>query len=276
MIDRLALFSPNAATRRDLSAAAIRAGLAVIELSSDPSTLLDAAGPGVAVRAPGGLVGAAMARGAMFTLTGPTADWFVGLGPEITGRPWRRVGISQARALIASVPALVKLADAKVPLFPARRYTTVAEFDAALTRLRPTAEIDLLATTQWLDIHSEYRAFTEHRDVLTCSPYVVEDEPWTPLLHTHRASFHHEAAAHAATMLSGLPEDAVPPAAALDIARLSTGDFVLLEANQSWSAGPYGCAPDAVLRAVLVANTDTAHDNWRWSPPTGLPDHDAT
>jgi hypothetical protein len=224
-----------------------------------------------AVAAPGGLVGAAITLGARITLVGPSTAWFVHLGATVTGRTWYQVDAAQARDLIASTPTLVKLADAKLPNLPARRYPTVAEFDAALARIGPIGDIELLATPTWLDIHSEYRVFTNQRDALTCSPYLIEDEPWSPLLHTHRASFHREAAAHTTALLADLPENEVPPAAALDIARLANGHFVVLEANQSWSAGLYGCDPDAVLQSVFTANTAAQSGAWRWSPPTGLP-----
>lgn len=120
-------------------------------------------------------------------------------------------------------------------------------------------------TREWWDIDSEYRVFTADRTVLTVSPYRVLDEPWSPLLHTSRASFHREAGDFVEALLQGLPDGNVPPAAVLDVARLSSGRLTLLEANQAWGAGLYGCDPDQALIAVLAANA-RSDDRWRWRP----------
>ena len=271
MLTSVALFSANRVTRGSLSQAAERAGLAVIELDADPVSLVAVAGPTVAVRAPGGLVGAALSLGAEIRVHGPTAEWFVALSIEITGRTWQELNVAQARSLVERGPAFVKLADAKTPALPAARYTTVGDFDACIAGLGASDDLELLGTTGWLDIDSEYRVFTRERRALACSPYLIHDEPWTDLLHTHRASFHDQAAAFIADVLDRLPDGDVPPAAALDVARLHDGRYVLLEANQSWAAGPYGCTPDAVLEAVLAANDPSNDSRWRWTPATGIP-----
>jgi hypothetical protein len=268
----LALYSRREVTRAALAAAATQAGLAVVELTADPRSLVAAASSPVAVRAPGGLVAAAMAMGAHVTLSGPDADWLVGLDTSITGRQWRRANPSIARQMLRAGPTWIKLADAKHPLVPARRYSDVASFDVAIRPLGHAPDLQLLATSGWLDIDSEYRVFCRGRDVLTASPYLIQDEPWTALLHTHRASFHREAAAYMTDVLATLPDSEVPPAAAFDIARLADGRMVVLEANQSWSAGIYGCDPDAVLAAVLAANTPGPASRWAWTPDPSLVD----
>ena len=264
-VEALALFARNDLTRRGLRNAAERRGLAVIDLGADPDSVAHAAGSGVAFRAPGGLMALAIEHGTKVRLFGPTAEWFAALGPEITGRPWRLVTPAGARAMLAAGPVFIKLADAKRRDLPARRYRDVGEFDAVITAGGLPEHLQLLATTGWLDIDSEYRVFTRDREVLTASAYWVQDEPWTPLLHSHRASFHVEASGYAEEMLGGLADADVPPAAVLDVARLADGRLVVLEANQSWGSGLYGCDPRAALDAVLAANAEHA-DRWLWRP----------
>ena len=264
--DALALFARNDLARRGLHDAALRRNLRVIPLGSDSESLVQTAVPGVAFRAPGGLVAQAQRLGAPIRLFGPTADWFVSLGALITGRPWSRVTPSEARTMLTSGPAFIKLADMKRQEMPARRYADVATFDGVVKTLGAGEQLDLLATTGWFDIDSEYRVFTLGPDVLTGSPYWVQDEPWTPLLYTHRASFHREAAQWAREVLQGLSDDDVPPAAVLDVARLVDGRLVLLEANQCWGAGLYGCDPHAALDAVLAANSGGHDERWLWRP----------
>ena len=266
----LALFSRNAQTRADLSAAAERAGLAVTVLSGDAQELARVAVGVVAVRAPGGLVGAAIRAGTPIKLAGPTTQWFTGLGTAVTGRAWSALTIEQATAQVGEHALLVKLADAKHRAFPARRFTSVSDLVAALERLQPGPDLELLGTPEWLDIDSEYRVFTRAREVTAWSAYRVQDDPWSPLLHTHHASFHEQAAEFVGEVLAELDDSSVPPAACLDAARLHDGRFVVLEANQSWAAGPYGCDPDGVLASVLAANAET-DPRWTWAPPTGLP-----
>ncbi len=263
-VDTLVLFSRDAPSRRALTAAADRRGLRVVEPAPTPQALVAVTGPGVAARVPGGLAAQALAAGADLRLSGPDAAWFTALGPAVTGRVWHRVDPAGARSLLARGPAFVKLADLKHPALPARRHPDAASLDTALSTAG-LADVALLATHGWLDIDSEYRTFTRGRDVLTVSAYRVQDEPWSPLLHTSRASFHDEAAAFVAEVLRDLPDDAVPPAAVVDVARLTGGRLVVLEVNQSWGAGLYGCDPDAVLASVIAASGDHP-DRWRWRP----------
>ncbi len=271
---RLALFARNDDTRRGFRRVAERAGLTVVELTADPSSVGAAATePGTAFRAPGGLLAAAIAAGTHVGLTGPTTQWFVGLGSEITGRAWFECRPDAARTMVAQGVTFIKLADGKHPGFPAARYFSTDAFDDAVAAVGGSAQLQLLATRTWLPIDSEYRIFTCGRQVMTYCPYRIQDEPWTPLLYTHRASFHDEAAAWAREVLDQLGPLDVPPAAVLDVACLENGRFVLLEANQSWGAGLYGCDPHQALVAVLAANAGDAagpEDRWAWRPDETL------
>lgn len=264
----VALFVRNDGTRSGLAGAILRRGLELIEVTADPRSLVDVVAPGVAVRVPGGLAAAAISAGAPLQLHGPTPEWFAGLDPAI-GRVWQLVDADGAHALLDNGPAFVKLADAKHPLFPAARFTDPAGFEAAMTRLGAGRGIQLLVTTEWWDIDSEYRVFTAGRTALTVSPYRVLDEPWSLLLHTSRASFHREAQAFAADVLAALSDRDVPPAGVLDVARLTSGRFALLEANQAWGSGLYGCDPAQALDAILAANRPS-DDRWRWCPDPSI------
>lgn len=267
----LALFARNDLTRQGLRDAAERRGLAMIDLGPDPESIDHAARAGVAFRAPGGLMALAIDGGTPVRLFGPTAPWFVSLGADVTGRPWQLTTTVGAREMLEVGPAFVKLADAKRRDLPAHRYRGVAEFDAVIDAAGLPEQLQLLTTTGWLDIDSEYRVFTRGRAVLTTSPYRVQDEPWSPMLHTHRASFHAQAARFVEEVLADLADADVPPSAVLDVARLADGDLVVLEANQSWGSGLYGCDPHAALEAILAANA-SHHDRWLWRPdPAALP-----
>ncbi|MDT0275482.1 ATP-grasp domain-containing protein [Blastococcus goldschmidtiae] len=266
----LALYADSTHNAGRLREAAQQLGLTVLDLPRNPAELRLRPRPGLAWRAPLGLVAALIARGAPIRLTAAGPQWFASLPPELLGR---RVAVVDAAAVAAGhVPfpvRMVKLADAKASGFSATRTAGTAAAAAAVHEAALPPPARLLVADRWLDCDSEYRVFCIGRRAVACSPYVVEGEAWGPLLHRHRASFHDHAAAFAAELLSGLPDARVPPACVLDVARLADGRLVVLETNTTWGAGLYGCDPGQVLRAVLAAN-DSADDTWLWAPDPAL------
>ena len=279
MIDSL-VHAPNSGTGLfELAAAAESAGLTVHRIDTgqhgqgfDVPAFVGLVGDGVAYRCPGGLLAAAMAAGAPIHLVGASAAWFAGLPVEFTGREWTLTDVAGVRDRLSRGPAFVKLAEAKHRGLPATRYRTVDAVDAALVGVQAPASLQLLATSGWLDLDSEYRVFTIGADVVAWSPYLVQDDPWTPLLRTHRASFHDEAAQFVRDLMEALPPSDVPPTAVIDVARLVDGRLVVLEVNHVWSSGLYGCDPSAVLEAVTVAADTTRDppDRWVWRPDPAI------
>ena len=278
---RTLVHAPNSVTREfDLAGAAEAAGLDVRRITIDDDGRFDVpalveaagsevAGSKVAYRCAGGPLAAAINAGAAIGLLGATAKWFVDLPREVTGRDWSLVDVAGARAMVARAPAFVKLAEAKFRALPARRYRTVTELDAALSFVHARSSLVLIATCDWLPIASEYRVFTIAREAVAWSPYLVHDDPWSPLLRTHRASFHEEAAAFVAATLAALPAAQVPPTAVLDVARLDDDRFVVLEVNHVWSSGLYGCEPARALQAVVAAAEGNQQEKlgpWVWRP----------
>jgi hypothetical protein len=59
--------------------------LSVLTLSPDAEVVARVARPGVAMRAPGGLLAMTQRLGTGIRLFGPTPEWFVSLGTDITG-----------------------------------------------------------------------------------------------------------------------------------------------------------------------------------------------
>lgn len=262
----LALYAGSAHNGGRLRAAAGQFGLTVLDLPRDPGDLPFGPRAGLAWRAPVGLMAALMARGAPLRLTAAGPGWFASLPSEVLGR---RVALADAAAVAAGQAPfpvrMVKLADAKAPGFPATRTSDTSGAADAVRAGGLPPQARLLVADRWLDIESEYRVFCIGRRAVASSPYLVEGEPWGPLLHRSRASFHAQAATWADEVLSGLPDGDVPPACVLDVARLPGGRLVVLETNTTWGAGLYGCDPGKVLRAVLAAN-DPADDRWLWTP----------
>jgi hypothetical protein len=277
----LALYADSEHNGGRLRSAAEHLGLTVVDLPRDPAGPCPSPRPGLAWRAPLGLVAALAARGVRIRLTAAGPEWFAALPEAALGR---RVAVVPAGALAPpdvpsrelpsrelpspEVPfavALVKLADAKLDGFPAARTRDTAHAAQLVRAAALPGASRLLVADRWLDCDSEYRVFCVGSQPVTWSPYLVEGEAWGPQLHLHRASFHEQAAAFAGEVLAALDPAQVPPACVLDVARLPSGRLVLLEANTVWGAGLYGCDPVAVLRAVLAAN-DPAEERWVWTP----------
>ena len=266
-LDTLALYDADSAGPSSLADAATDRGLAVLPLSTDPEADAVAPRTGLAWRCPTGYAELQQVAGRALPLTAAPGAWLVGLPEDVLGR---RLSVRTAGELAAGgdpgLPrvASVKLANHKRRSLPMQRVDDVQGVRTWAARL--PADYQLLLANDWLRFHSEYRIFTVGRSAVAWSPYVIEDEVYSPALRHHRASFHDEAAAFAEGVLGALPDRLVPPAIVMDIARLdSDGRLVLLETNTSWGAGLYGCDPQAVLDAVLVAN-QPADPYWSWTP----------
>lgn len=236
-----------------------RAGLHVLDLPDDPSDVHLAPAAGRAWRCPAGFVERLQAAGHVMPVTGAPAGWIANLSDDVLARrlvALRASEVLAAREPVLPHPATVKLATHKLRSQPLCRTTSWDDVRAWAGQL--PADYSVLIADRWLELHSEYRVFSVGREAVAVSPYVVEGEPWTPLLTQHRASFHEQA--------RDFVQDDVPPAAVLDVGRLeSTGQLIVLEVNTTWGAGLYGCDPTAVLEAVLVANAP-ADERWSWSP----------
>ena len=268
----LAVLTPYDATLQALGAAAKRGGLDVRPLSPDPDDALSLTEKdGVAWYVPGGFAAALMARGTRLRLFGPTPEWFAGLPVGLTGRRLHLTDGSGAMALLEAGPRMVKLADGKRRGFSATWMASADDLRHMLATAALSLDVELLVGDAWLELDSEYRVFASGREVLTCSPYLVQGEGWSRDLSLHRASFHKEAASFVADALTEL--DTVPPCVVLDVGRAADGGYALIEANSPWSSGIYGCDPDAVLAAVLVSNhpaSPGADDHWLWRPDPAL------
>jgi ATP-grasp domain-containing protein len=226
-------------------------------------------------RAPGGYLTTLLARGFEIRLFGAGPAWFAGLPEEATGRRIRIVTAAEAPGIVGSAPAVAKLADHKHPAFSAVWVRNADDLRTRLRTARLPGDSEVLIADRWLDLASEYRVFTIGREPVTWSAYLIEGEEWSRSLHTHRASWHDEAAAFVSLVLAALPDEDIPPTAVIDVGRTETGQFALLEVNNVWSSGLYGCDPDSVLRAIRAANAPDQDERWRWHPgpagPIGTP-----
>ena len=273
--EALAVYGHQSRDAGVVSAAARDAGLTVLDLPQDPASIDVVPAAGLAWRCPPGLAVYMHQHGAPLPVTGASGTWFTALPVDLTGR---HLQVLTAQQLLTSDSTematmnMVKLAELKYRHFPAAHVQDVQHARSLIADL--PSDTRLLVADAWLDCHSEYRVFCAAEQALTCSPYRIEDEIWSPELWMHRASFHEQALAFVSRALAELPPHDRPPGCVLDVARLNDGRLVLLEVNTSWGAGLYGCNPHTALLSVLAANRP-ADPKWtgRRSPE---PPHAAT
>ena len=95
---KLALYADSEHNGGRLRTAAQQLGLTVLDVPRDPADLRLHPGPGLAWRAPVGLVAALVVRGTAIRLTAAGSQWFASLPPKVLGR---RLSVVDAAAVAA-------------------------------------------------------------------------------------------------------------------------------------------------------------------------------
>lgn len=181
----------------------------------------------------------------------PPEDWLPRLPRKFTQREIRILRMAEARDLQGE--HFVKPPNDKS--FEARVYSSGLELPSDVPDESPVLVSE---PVKW-DI--EFRCFVRNRQVLTLSPYLdhgiflgptTETEPdRTDFFEAPDADF-----ADAKSFAEGVLADqsvACPDAFVLDVGRLSSGDWAVVEANAATSSGIYGCDPDKILDVLSTA-----------------------
>ncbi len=220
-----------------LRAASVAAGLVPVDLPSRWwERTDDHDSPGKAWRVPTGAAALRAWRGRPLALAVAPPSWLVRRSPDVVGE--RRMAVVTAADVAAGLVPFdvrgLKPASLKMRGLPAQRVAGTAAAQVVVADAAVPATFPLLVADLWLDCESEYRIFCAGRQVLATSPYRIEDEGWSAELVLHRACWHDDAAQFAADVLAALPDDDVPPACVLDVARLRTA------ASPCWRRTPHG------------------------------------
>ncbi len=163
-----------------------------------------------------------------------------------------------------TAPAFVKPAQ-QAKVFPAAVYRSGSALAAVCQELADTLPVLIAEPVRW-DV--EYRCFVLNRHVVAASPYLragqlarVSDGSW-PMTDQ-------EDEALQAFMEATLADPAVqlPAAVVVDIGIVAGRGWAIVEANEAWASGLYGCNPAAVLpvlRRATVNRQDTASLDRVW------------
>lgn len=196
----------------------------------------------------------AVAEGLGVSVLGPPDAWLPALPRRYLQREILLTDLEGART--ATFPAFVKPPDEK--FFAARIYGDAKDLLDTTEGLASTTPV---LVSQPVRFEVEYRAFVEGRRVAALSVYIREGklaEGW------HEEPGERE---EALAFLGRLLADELvelPPAIVIDVGRLATGGWAVVEGNPAWASGLCDCDPDAVL-SVLAAATVPHGSGGRWA-----------
>lgn len=196
----------------------------------------------------------AVAEGLGVSVLGPPDAWLPALPRDYLQREVRLTDLQGAQA--ATFPAFIKPPDEK--LFAARIYTDVADLLDSTAGLANTTPV---LVSQPARFEVEYRAFIEGRRVASLSVYIRAGklaDGWG-----EEPGEREEALAFLGRLLTDERVD-LPPAMVIDVGRVATGRWAVVEGNPAWASGLCGCDPAAVL-PVLAAATVPRGSGGRWA-----------
>jgi len=174
------------------------------------------------------------------SLLSPRLDWLATLPPELTQRRIRFMPLKDARQ--CPDRAFYKPSDDKC--FLAKVYNSGAE-------LPPSGELPDDVPVLISDIvhwEIEFRCFILDNKVITLSPYLRNHErmetPEGEFIATDREYADAEAFA---TRVVSTPNIQFPAGVVIDVGFIKDRGWAVIEANQAWAAGIYGCDAAAIL-----------------------------
>lgn len=196
----------------------------------------------------------AVAEALGVSVLGPSAAWLPALPHRYLRREVRLTDLEGAQT--STFPAFIKPPDDK--FFAARIYAALTDFVDSTQGLASTTPV---LVSQPVRFEVEYRAFVEERRVATISVYIragqlADDWREEPGEREEALEF-----------LSRLLADELvelPPALVIDVGRLATGGWAVIEGNPAWASGLCGCDPTAVL-PVLAAATVPRGCGGQWA-----------
>ena len=185
-----------------------------------------------------------VARQLNSVLLGCSSNWLTHLPEEFSRR---RIELLELRN-VAGIkgdrfikPALGKSFDAAVRTGP--------QLISQTSHLPPELLVHVSEVVEW---EVEYRCFTKGNEVATLSPYRRGDVTFSsyqsPLRGPRREL--DEASEFANSVLNSVP---CPRAFVLDVGVIKGRGWAVVEPNECWGAGIYGCTPSKVLEVLLAA-----------------------
>jgi hypothetical protein len=174
------------------------------------------------------------------TLLSPAMDWLANIPREFTQRGVRFLPLAEARKI--GDRAFYKPSDDKC--FLAKVYNSGSELPGA-AELPDDVPVLISDIVHW---EMEFRSFVLDGKVVTLSPYLRNHERMETPEGEFVASDEEYAAAEAfATRVVSTPGIGLPVGVVVDVGFIRDRGWAVIEANQAWAAGIYGCDAEAIL-----------------------------
>lgn len=191
-------------------------------------------------------------------LLGCTSDWLANLPAQFSSRRIELRALKNAIGIKENCfikPALGKSFNAAV--------RTGQSLISQASHLPPGLLVQVSEVVEW---ETEYRCFIRNNEVMTLSPYRrggVTFSSYASPLRGPRDELD-AASKFANSVLSSVP---CPNAFVLDVGMIKGRGWAVVEPNECWGAGVYGCEPSKVLDVLLAATVQrrkATEEDLRW------------
>jgi hypothetical protein len=191
-------------------------------------------------------------------LLGCGSDWLANLADRFLKRKVELFELKDAMSITERCfikPALGKSFDAAV--------RTGRSLIPQAARLPPGLLVHVSEVVEW---EAEYRCFTKNKEVMTLSPYRREGVTFSSYKSPLTGPRHELDAASefAGSLLSSV---ACPRAFVLDVGIIRGRGWAVVEPNECWGAGIYGCTPSKILEVLLTATVQrhqATEEDMKW------------
>ena len=189
-------------------------------------------------------------------LVGCPPDWTPSLPQRFLSRTIYQTTL--AEALNITRPQFVKHSVSKA--FPAAVYNKISLTQATLNLL-PNS---LVHVAEPVAFEVEYRCFVYDRKIATISPYLRHGSANIAHSALDRFAEERNAATSFANSVLSCEEVDCPPAFVLDVGLIKGRGWSVVEINECWASGIYGCNPEQVLQTLLrgTMRVDLVRREW--------------
>ena len=195
-------------------------------------------------------------------LLGCSSDWLANLPDKFSKRRMEVLELKDAMGIKERCfikPALGKSFDAAV--------RTGEPLISQASHLPKSLLVHVSEVVEW---ETEYRCFTKNNAVMTLSPYRRGDitfSSYASPLKGPRGELD-AASDFANSVLNSVP---CPGAFVLDVGIIKGRGWAVVEPNECWGAGVYGCAPRKILEVLLAATVPkrkATEEDMKWDYAT--------
>jgi hypothetical protein len=192
-------------------------------------------------------------------LTAPEATFLNAIADDIRGREVLTFDLADALSRTDLDVGWWKFATAKVEDFPAQVMTHTDFVGWMLAHDIPLSSV-VQYTPTTLDIAREYRTFVRYGEVVASSIYLEHTAEGGVTVYDGAITNEGEQAFIPEFIASALLGIDIPDGFVVDVAFLTDGTPIVLEANPAWCSAWYNCDITAVVATIEASFADPKHD----------------